>query len=160
VSPGNAVLVTHAASTNLQAQSLRRLSTQCINTMQIQRYELPSWMISKTTHTAIHTLAVRPSSLEVRHYESSSPPKRIYFYPQGWKLLGTKESLSIQIGSAYGVNKRILLNPSELHRACISEKMSWVAIRTTTRAEDCAYAFNGSFRCLYASTVSMTAKIQ
>jgi hypothetical protein len=72
-------------------------------------------------------------------------PKYMRFYSQGWQHLGTKEALADQISSVSGIQSLILTGSYSLDRACVSEKMSWAAQRTTTRPEDSAYSLMGLF---------------
>ncbi|KAH7077057.1 hypothetical protein FB567DRAFT_596248 [Paraphoma chrysanthemicola] len=72
-------------------------------------------------------------------------PKKLYYYSRDWKKLGSKSGLSRQTSLASGIHENILLVPHLSQRACVSEKMSWAACRTTTRAEDQAYSLMGLF---------------
>jgi hypothetical protein len=69
----------------------------------------------------------------------------LHYYSQGWIKLGSKASLSRVTSQASGVPERVLVDPSSLDSICVSEKMSWAARRTTTRAEDRAYSLMGLF---------------
>ena len=67
------------------------------------------------------------------------------FYSRDWTELGTKLSLSSYIAAASGIAERVIRDRDGLNSACISEKMSWAALRTTTRPEDESYALMGIF---------------
>jgi hypothetical protein len=72
-------------------------------------------------------------------------PKHMTFYSQGWHYLGTKKLLAGRISGVLGIAKLILTGYLGLDSVCVSEKMSWAAQRTTTRAEDSAYSLMGLF---------------
>ncbi|KAF1948552.1 HET-domain-containing protein [Byssothecium circinans] len=72
-------------------------------------------------------------------------PKEIYFYSKNWKPLGTKMSLRTQLSAASGIHEDALNNPTTLEGISISDKMSWAALRETTREEDESYSLLGLF---------------
>jgi hypothetical protein len=72
-------------------------------------------------------------------------PNSLVFYSRGWKKLGTKTSLRRQTSIASGINEDALHLAWAVKAACVSEKMSWAARRTTTRPEDTAYSLMGLF---------------
>jgi hypothetical protein len=72
-------------------------------------------------------------------------PKHMRFYSQGWQYLGTKATLAGQISSVSRIWILVLTGSHSIDRVCVSEKMSWAAWRTTTRAEDSAYSLMGLF---------------
>ncbi|KAL1871127.1 hypothetical protein Daus18300_004872 [Diaporthe australafricana] len=72
-------------------------------------------------------------------------PHDMDFYDMDWKYLGTKASLAPQIQQVTGIDAEYLTGARDFRKACIATKMSWMAGRTTTRAEDIAYSMFGLF---------------
>jgi hypothetical protein len=72
-------------------------------------------------------------------------PKKSHFFSKDWKFLGNKTILEHQLSKASGIKRAVLQRPEMLKLACVSEKMSWAAHRTTTRPEDRAYSLLGLF---------------
>ena len=64
------------------------------------------------------------------------------FYNRDWDRLGTKWSLRDEISHATGIRHDQIFNHKS---ARIAAKMSWAALRTTTRIEDTAYCLLGLF---------------
>lgn len=72
-------------------------------------------------------------------------PECVEFYADDWTIIGTKSSLRVELASITGIDAAVLggmKKPSECH---VAERMSWAALRTTTRAEDEAYSLLGLF---------------
>lgn len=72
-------------------------------------------------------------------------PKCVEFYADDWTIIGTKSSLQVELASITGIDAAVLggiKRPSECH---VAERMSWAALRTTTREEDEAYSLLGLF---------------
>jgi hypothetical protein len=72
-------------------------------------------------------------------------PEFMVFYSQNWWKLGWKEDLKRQIAIVSGIDEEVLNYPLRVNEISVSEKMSWAARRTTTRAEDSAYSLMGIF---------------
>jgi (2Fe-2S) ferredoxin len=94
-------------------------------------------------------------------------PRHVEFYSNDWSLLGTKKSLGPEISSITRINIQYLCrkyvsdpyigNPERgliarsiqygvpLWKSSVSERLSWVSNRTTTRLEDMAYCMLGIF---------------
>jgi hypothetical protein len=92
-------------------------------------------------------------------------PERVLFYARGWSFIGSKATLRYHISKITSIDERFLAyEPSKqktlhnsrlpsntpdfisaLHQASVAEKMSWLANRATTRAEDMAYCMLGIF---------------
>ena len=69
-------------------------------------------------------------------------PKTVVFYGREWEELGTKWSLQYEISRVTGIKPYQLIDHK---RASIATKMSWAALRGTTRVEDAAYSMLGLF---------------
>ena len=69
-------------------------------------------------------------------------PRTVVFYSKDWKELGTKWSLRDEISRASGITHEQM---SDHKRVNIATKMSWAALRETTRIEDMAYCLLGLF---------------
>jgi hypothetical protein len=72
-------------------------------------------------------------------------PKHIVFYDEAWIRLGNKTQLVEAIADRTGIDAIILKESKKLHIASIARKMSWAALRETTRLEDRAYSLLGIF---------------
>lgn len=80
-------------------------------------------------------------------------PRDVEFYSSDWSFLGTKESLCSSISSITGINVQWLQSKSTgnikyvapLRNASVSERLSWLSSRETTRLEDMAYCMLGIF---------------
>lgn len=77
------------------------------------------------------------------HSRNSSAPAAIIFFDKYWVEIGTKSSLKDLLEPITGVKVEHLF---ESHGASVAEKMSWAAIRETTRVEDQAYGLMGLFQ--------------
>jgi hypothetical protein len=71
-------------------------------------------------------------------------PREIVFFSKHWQALGTRSRLAGHLARVTGIDKAYLAGKS-LKEACIAQKMSWVAKRTTLRKEDMAYCLLGIF---------------
>ena len=69
-------------------------------------------------------------------------PRTVVFYSREWKELGTKWSLRNEISRATGITHQQMIDH---RRVNIATKMSWAALRETTRIEDTAYSLLGLF---------------
>lgn len=78
-------------------------------------------------------------------------PRYLLFFDRNWSALGNHFSHAADLERITGIPQGILriTEPEELRdtlRAlCIAEKMSWAALRSTTRREDMAYCLLGLF---------------
>ncbi|KAL8862816.1 MAG: hypothetical protein Q9178_000758 [Gyalolechia marmorata] len=76
-------------------------------------------------------------------------PKQLTFYDTDWKELGGKDLLRDLISATTCINKRFIARDSmpPLHArfATVAARMSWVAMRKTSRSEDMAYCLLGLF---------------
>jgi hypothetical protein len=85
-------------------------------------------------------------------------PKRVEFFDQDWKILGTKWKHAGWIATITGIDKSLLARSDRKFNAydrgtsdvqigsfCVAQRMSWASRRTTTRVEDTAYALLGIF---------------
>jgi hypothetical protein len=70
-------------------------------------------------------------------------PRIVEFYDRNWIEIGTKQSMSGSIAKITGIDSDHLFRG--IRKICIAQKMSWVARRKTTRAEDLAYCLMGLF---------------
>ncbi|KAH8901249.1 hypothetical protein GQ53DRAFT_775862 [Thozetella sp. PMI_491] len=72
-------------------------------------------------------------------------PQRSVFFSQDWAKFGSRSSSLLNpISSITGIDVRFLSGTS-LMNASVSEKMSWLSRRVTTRVEDIAYCALGIF---------------
>ena len=69
-------------------------------------------------------------------------PKTVVFYSKDWKELGTKWSLRDEISRATGITHDQMIDHKRVN---IATKMSWAALRETTRIEDTTYSLLGLF---------------
>jgi len=69
-------------------------------------------------------------------------PHTVVFYDRDWIVLGTWQSLMIQVCSATGISQK---HVHDHMKASIAAKMSWASERKTTRVEDVAYSLLGLF---------------
>ena len=70
-------------------------------------------------------------------------PSTLVFFDRDWKDIGTKSSLKDLLESITGVKEEHLF---DCRKASVAQKMSWAAIRETTRVEDQAYCLMGLFQ--------------
>ncbi|CAF9923624.1 hypothetical protein IMSHALPRED_005974 [Imshaugia aleurites] len=69
-------------------------------------------------------------------------PTTVVFYNKGWDELGTKWSLREEISHATGITHKQMIDHKRVN---IAARMSWAALRETTRIEDTAYCLLGLF---------------
>ena len=69
-------------------------------------------------------------------------PRTVVFYSKDWKELGTKWSLRDEISEATGITHDQMIDHKRVN---VATKMSWAAMRETTRIEDTAYSLLGLF---------------
>ncbi len=74
-------------------------------------------------------------------------PKKVEFYAADWTRIGSKHDdfLLPEIHAVTKVPPKIVTGEVPVSHASISQRMSWVAGRTTTRIEDVAYRMMGIF---------------
>ena len=72
-------------------------------------------------------------------------PRIVIFYDQVWEEIGSKIQLCHIISGITSIPKEAILNDTTLAHYPISQKMSWAALRVTTRIEDTAYCLVGIF---------------
>lgn len=72
-------------------------------------------------------------------------PVNMLFYDKDWEYLGTRAELSGPLSAITGIQTSYLTGQEDFRKACIAQKMSWMADRTTTREEDMAYSMLGIF---------------
>ncbi|KAF4919638.1 Vegetative incompatibility protein HET-E-1 [Colletotrichum viniferum] len=100
-------------------------------------------------------------------------PTRLIFFDCNWKSLGTRSWLSRRISTATNIDEFYLADafvgdPSSrsvvIEKPSISEKMSWLSTRKTTRVEDLAYCMLGIFDLnmplLYGEGMKAFARLQ
>ncbi|KAI0160630.1 hypothetical protein GGR57DRAFT_519501 [Xylariaceae sp. FL1272] len=72
-------------------------------------------------------------------------PRTIQFFTDDWVHIGTKASLSLILASITDIEEQYLLSEMSIHDASIGTRMSWAALRQTSRVEDQAYSLLGLF---------------
>lgn len=80
-------------------------------------------------------------------------PQEVVFFNKDWIEIGTKKSLGPVVGEITGIAKAALEKPLCGSETCphvctrqsLAQKMSWAALRITTREEDRAYCLMGLF---------------
>lgn len=70
-------------------------------------------------------------------------PDTVEFYDEAWKSLGTKSSLIAIVKRATRIDRKFILDRGKIRSATIGTKLSWAALRQTTRSEDTAYCLLG-----------------
>ncbi|KAL4731542.1 hypothetical protein ACLX1H_000513 [Fusarium chlamydosporum] len=70
-------------------------------------------------------------------------PRSLIFFAKDWSILGTRDSLGPRISDITKIKEYHM--GIGIYKASISERMSWVANRETTRIEDIAYCMLGIF---------------
>jgi hypothetical protein len=71
-------------------------------------------------------------------------PKSVEFFSKDWEFVGDKKSLERHICEVTGI-PRNALRGSPLAGFSVTERMSWIKARQTTRKEDMAYSLLGIF---------------
>ncbi|KAL5089129.1 hypothetical protein Trisim1_005982 [Trichoderma cf. simile WF8] len=72
------------------------------------------------------------------------PPEKLIFYSSQWTRLGSKTDFVDIVSSITRINKQYLQG-QDLRHASVAQKMSWAALRQTSRLEDVAYCLLGLF---------------
>jgi hypothetical protein len=72
-------------------------------------------------------------------------PNNMQFFNHKWQLIGTKTSLKRCLSKITGISPGILTGQFPIGSASIAQRMSWAALRKTTRPEDIAYCLMGIF---------------
>ncbi|KAE9363931.1 HET-domain-containing protein [Stipitochalara longipes BDJ] len=72
-------------------------------------------------------------------------PNNIEFYDQGWNSRGNKVSLQLWLSEITGIDREVLRNSNALSTVSVARRMSWAAMRATSRLEDRAYCLFGIF---------------
>ncbi|KAF7539422.1 hypothetical protein G7054_g2158 [Neopestalotiopsis clavispora] len=70
---------------------------------------------------------------------------KITFFDENWEFLGTKQSLRHQLADITGIDTSVLRNLEVLPTIPVARRLSWVAMRRTSRPEDIAYCLLGIF---------------
>lgn len=90
-------------------------------------------------------------------------PKVVHFYSKSWQFLGTKEDHLAELSRVTGIDT-YALGGGDLSRISVARRMSWVANRQTTVAEDMAYSlmgiFNISMPLLYGEGMKAFTRLQ
>ncbi|RGP75372.1 hypothetical protein FLONG3_5763 [Fusarium longipes] len=71
-------------------------------------------------------------------------PKSLIFYAADWSAIGRKDKFAL-VSIITNIDAMYLSGESSIHEASVAKRMSWLAKRTTTRAEDMAYCMLGIF---------------
>ncbi|KDR77344.1 hypothetical protein GALMADRAFT_32921, partial [Galerina marginata CBS 339.88] len=71
-------------------------------------------------------------------------PNIVIFFDRDWADIGTKSSLQEDISRITGIPRKALSNQA-IDEISIAQRMSWDAMRRTTRVEDVAYCLMGIF---------------
>ncbi|KAL8990709.1 MAG: hypothetical protein Q9169_008057 [Polycauliona sp. 2 TL-2023] len=72
-------------------------------------------------------------------------PEVVKFFDRDWRYLGSRGDLAEEIMLRTGIRKLCMIAVASVKDASISERMSWMAGRTTTVPEDTAYCLLGLF---------------
>lgn len=73
-------------------------------------------------------------------------PRDVVFYSEDWRYVGTRASLDDAISKITKIHPRALTGDVNIMRSFnIAQRMSWAALRETTRPEDIAYCLLGIF---------------
>lgn len=76
--------------------------------------------------------------------ELIAPPQMIFF-ASDWSQIGPRQYLRAKITEICSIEEEYLTGHADMTTASIAKKMSWVALRQTTRKEDLAYCLMGIF---------------
>ncbi|KAJ2988340.1 hypothetical protein NUW58_g4028 [Xylaria curta] len=71
--------------------------------------------------------------------------QEMQFYDMDWTYMGTKREMAVTLARVTRIDARYLSGAENFRDACIAVKMSWMALRKTTREEDMAYSMLGIF---------------
>lgn len=73
-------------------------------------------------------------------------PEDVCFFNCEWEEMGSKSGdLCDDIETVTGIPRRFLLGWEDFHEASVAQRMSWAAMRVTSRIEDIAYCLLGIF---------------
>ena len=72
-------------------------------------------------------------------------PAHVVFLSKEWHTLGTKQTLAHLIQDVTSINVGVLLGTVHLSQVSVARRLSWAALRQTTREEDRAYSLMGIF---------------
>jgi hypothetical protein len=72
-------------------------------------------------------------------------PQDIHFLDKTWKYYGNKEGLAWEVARISGISEAVLMGKQPLADVPVAVRMSWAAMRETTREEDIAYCLLGIF---------------
>ncbi|KAI0630685.1 hypothetical protein C8Q77DRAFT_220417 [Trametes polyzona] len=72
-------------------------------------------------------------------------PDKVVFLTTTWQFLGTKMGLASTLEDITGIDFDILTGRASLNTISVARRMSWAALRHTTRVEDRAYSLMGIF---------------
>lgn len=72
-------------------------------------------------------------------------PLHIKFYDSSWQFCFTKTDVSTVLARITGIDVNILEHTKDLSAVSVAQKMSWAAMRESTRIEDAAYSLLGMF---------------
>lgn len=74
-------------------------------------------------------------------------PREVCFFDKTWNLIGFRDSnLKRLIADVTTIDSSVFGKPRQLSKFTIAQKMSWAAMRETTRLEDEAYCLLGIFQ--------------
>ena len=72
-------------------------------------------------------------------------PKSVIFLTRDWRPFGSKMELAPVLEDITGIPRSVLTLQREVADVSVAQRMSWMAKRETTRAEDTAYCLLGIF---------------
>jgi hypothetical protein len=72
-------------------------------------------------------------------------PESVYFYNKDWKEIGSKQDMTYDLTLITSITTRAFQAGVSFEAFSVAERMSWMAGRQTTRAEDIAYCLLGIF---------------
>ena len=72
-------------------------------------------------------------------------PVNLAFFNCEWTRIGEKMGLSKIISETTGIDEQVLTGAKAMQAASVARRMSWAAVRQTTRKEDSAYCLMGLF---------------
>lgn len=82
-------------------------------------------------------------------------PRHVCFFTNAWREIGAKANefdrghglgLNTVISDITGIPVTVLEGSTSIYKLSVAQRMSWLAVRTTTREEDIAYCALGLFR--------------
>ena len=73
-------------------------------------------------------------------------PAAVWFFNGTWQFLGSKYDYSALVEEITGISENVLHDPGDIFRTNIARRMSWAAMRQTTRTKDLAYSLMGIFQ--------------